>query len=314
MVGEHMKNILSYYYGLHPEEIMHIKDSYYFDYNSSRYVFETFKRPLNDINCLYKINKQMINRNLLVHEIILNNDNNVITYVNNVPYVLMEISVNPNVRINLLDICHINNSSIDMECDSVLERNDWIALWEAKNDYIEAQINEVGKKHPELCNYANYYIGLAENAIYYVREALKLKEPSKKGVCHKRISYEDNLFDLYHPFNYVYDYRVRDVCEYVKSAFFKDEDAYNIVEQYFNNNYITYKEALLFYGRLLYPSYFFDMYDDIINNVLEDNNINNIINKVNDYEAFLLNVYIFLTHNYDRYVPGVDWIIKRSLI
>lgn len=307
-----MKNILNYYYSLYPNEVRYNNEKYFFEYMDSKYVFEVFKRPLSDIDSIYKINRQMIQRDILVHEIILNNDKKILTFVNNTPYILMEIFVNEKIRITLPEICHINNDSINIESDNILSRNDWVNLWEIKIDYIESQINEVGKKYPNLSNYANYYIGLAENAIFYVRNANKIEDLDFKSVCHKRINYYDEFYTLYNPTEYIYDYRFRDVCEYIKSAFFNGEDTYTILNEYFMNNILSYKEALLFYGRLLYPSYFFDMYDDIINNNLEEKLIEKIILRTNEYEIFLYNVYLLLLKLYNRYIPSVDWIIKRS--
>ena len=309
-----MKNILGYYYGLHPEEISYKDNKYFFEYRDRKYVFEPFERPLGDIECLYKINKQMIERNILVHEIIPNNENNVITYVNNVGYILMEIYINKDARINLPEVCYINNNSIGVECNKTLNRYDWVNLWEIKNDFLEAQINEIGKKYPNLCNYANYYIGLSENAILYVKEASKLDDVALISICHKRIDSKDNLFELYNPLRYIYDYRVRDISEYIKSAFFNDEDVYGIVKEYFLNNYISYKEALLFYGRLLYPSYFFFFFDNIVKNELNENLIDGLVSKSEAYEKFLTNIHLYLSKLYNRYIPSIDWLIKRSYI
>lgn len=309
-----MKNILNYYYSLHPDEVSHKDNKYFFEYLDCKYVFEPFTRPLSDIDCLYKINREMISREILVHEIIINNENKIITYVNNIPYVLMELYVNYNARINLAELCYINNNSIGIECEKILNRYDWANLWETKNDYFESQINEIGKKYPNLCNYANYYIGLAENAISYVKDANKIEDTTLISVCHKRINSKSSLFELYNPLRYIYDFRIRDVCEYIKSAFFNKEDAYGILDEYFKNNYISYKEALLFYGRLIYPSYFFDLYDDIVNNDLNENLIEDIAVMSEEYELFLTNVYLFLSKLYNRYIPAVDWLIKRSLI
>lgn len=308
-----MNNIIAYYYSLHPKEISHINDKYFFEYNDCNYVFMIYDRPLSDLSAIFKINKEMINRNILVHEIILNNEKEVLTYVSNKPYILMEIFINKEARITLPEICYINNSSISIDCNKIINRQDWVSLWEAKNDYFEVQINEIREKYPNLCNYANYYIGLAENAISYVRIIMNIKEEALSSICHKRIHSKDTLFSLYNPLNYVCDYRIRDICEYVKSSFFEGDDAYKIVEEYFLNNYISYKEALLFYGRLLYPSYFFDLHDDIVNNNLDETLIEKIIIKSNSYEKFLFDIYIYLTKLYKRYVPGIDWIIKRSL-
>lgn len=307
-----MKNILGYYYSLHPSEIYHKDDKYFFEYLDNNYVLEPFKRPLNDVDALYNVNTQMKKKDLLIHEIIINNENKILTYINNVPYILLEIFINPKSRIMLLDICHINNSTTELQVSNVLNRTDWTNLWEMKNDYFESQISELSKKHPVLCNYANYYIGLAENAIAYVRNANKIDDNTLTCICHKRISTSDTVYSLYNPTEFVYDYRIRDACEYIKSAFFNDEDAYSLIEEYFKYNSLSYKEALLFYGRLLYPSYFFDIYDEIVNKDLDDNIIENIIIKSDAYEKFLLEVYILFTKLYNRYIPGIDWIIKRS--
>ncbi len=308
-----MKNQIAFYYSLHPKEIAHLNDKYFFEYLGNNYALEPFGRPVSEADSLYKVNRQMISRNLLVHEIILNNEKNVITYINNIPYVLMEIYVNKNARITLADVCHINNNSINIECDSVIARYDWVFLWEAKNDYFEAQINEIGKKYPNLCNYVNYYIGLAENAISYVRFAMQLESQIQTSICHKRIDCSGTLYSLYNPLNYVCDYKVRDICEYVKNAFFCNKDAFDIVCTYFKNNYLSYKEALLFYGRLLYPSYFFDLYDDIVNKDLKENKIEDVVNKSDAYEIFLVNVYMYLSKIYNKYIPAIDWIIKKAI-
>lgn len=311
-----MKNILSYYYNVHPDNISHKQDDYYFNYNNNYYVFQMLKRPSSDVEFLYELNKKMIEKNILVHEIILNTENNKITYINNKPFVLMIFHINPNLKISLYDIYYINNQTINLKTGDILNRFNWINLWETKNDYIESQINELGIKFPNISKYINYYIGLAENAISYARNVLTKNEKIDLCVSHKRIKFDDSLFDLYNPLNYICDYKIRDICEYVKDVFFykNEKIAYYIVENYFKSNKITYTEALLFYSRLLYPSYFFDLYDDIINEKKNELEIEKIIIKSNEYEYFLLNTYLFLSNLYNIYIPSIDWIIKRSYI
>lgn len=308
-----MNNIIDYYYGLESNELVFKNEKYFFEYENKSYALEKVNRPITDIEALYNLNKVMLERNILVHKIVLNKENNVITYIDNKPYILMEIFINKEARIKLSDLCYINNSSFLVEYDNVLDRHNWIKLWETKNDYFEQQINELGKKYPNLCTYANYYIGLAENAISYMKRVGEIKEDAFISVCSKRIEHNGDLFSLYNPLNFIYDYRVRDASEYIKSCFFNDRDALNLVKEYFENNYLTYKEALLFYTRLLYPSYFFDLYDDVINKELKESVIDEITNKTNNYELFLKEVYFFLSNLYRRYIPSIDWIIKRSL-
>lgn len=307
-----MNNILLYYYDLNPLELVFRDERYYFEYLDRKYIFEAYNRPLIELETIYEVNKKMIENNILVHEIVKNKENNILTFINGINYCLMEVFVNEKTNINLPDICYINNNSIYINNVDILNRADWINLWGMKNDYFEEQINEIGKRYNWLSKYINYYIGMAENAISYMQNISNVKEEVLYSICSKRINYKSSLIELYNPLNYIYDYRVRDASEYIKSSFFYGVDAMKLVEEYFENNYLNYKEALIFYARLLYPSYFFDLYDDILNKKMAESNINDIVQKSCEYEEFLRKVYYYLTNLYKRYIPYVDWIIKRS--
>lgn len=306
-----MQNILSYYYNLYPDNILIDSDKYIFDYENRHYSFELYKRPLEDINNLYELDIKLIENNIMMHEIIKNNNGDILTCVNSKPYILMEINVNKNAKIRLSEICFINNNSVDIKKSDALLRTNWTNLWEAKIDYFESQINEIGKKYPNLCNYANYYIGLAENATMYIKNINNIYETTFISICHKRINSMKTYYELYHPINLVLDFRVRDACEYIKSCFFNDLDAYDTLKEYFKMNYISYKEALLFYGRLIYPSYFFDLYDDIVNLNLNEQEIEKIVIKSEEFENFLINVHSYLSNLYNKYIPQIDWLTKK---
>lgn len=308
-----LKNILNYYYDIYPNDIIYNENKYFFSYNNNNYIMQKFSRPINDIDFLYDINKKMIDKNILVHEIKKNKFNNIITYINLEAFVLMEYYVNFNKKINLPEICFINNSTLNMECNNVLKRNEWEKLWEIKNDYFESQIMDINKKYKKLCIYANYYIGLAENAIIYAKKTALIEDKVFMCICHKRINSSDTMYELYHPFNYIYDYRVRDLAEYIKSVFFSNKDVTNIIEEYFYNNYLTYKEALLFYSRLLYPTYFFDLYDDITNDLKKESEIEKVLLLQKKYEEFLFKIHSYLSKLYNRKLPDVEWLFNRQL-
>ena len=101
-----MQNILSYYYNLYPDNILIDSDKYIFDYENRHYSFELYKRPLEDINNLYELDTKLIENNIMMHEIIKNNNGDILTYVNSKPYILMEINVNKNAKIRLSEICY----------------------------------------------------------------------------------------------------------------------------------------------------------------------------------------------------------------
>jgi len=89
-----MNNIIDYYYGLEPNELIFKDEKYFFNFGDKSYVLEKVNRPIADIEALYNLNKVMIERNILVHKIILNKENNVISYIDNKSYILMEIFIN----------------------------------------------------------------------------------------------------------------------------------------------------------------------------------------------------------------------------
>ena len=139
------------------------------------------------------------------------------------------------------------------------------------------------------------------------------------------------LFDLYNPFNLVIDYKVRDVAEYIKSVFFYGEnscvegvvnsenmivDKCNIILERIFKKYITIihyikkyifdNEALkLLFARLLFPSYYFDLYENVIDNSLNENVISCIIKKSSAYEEFLKTILLKTP------IPYVEWLASK---
>ena len=67
----------------------------------------------------------------------------------------------------------------------------------------------------------------------------------------------------------------------------------------------------MLYARLLYPSYYFDAYEDVMNNNGDEKVIIKITDKVNEYEMFLKRAYEEISKytNLER----IDWIIKKEL-
>ena len=64
----------------------------------------------------------------------------------------------------------------------------------------------------------------------------------------------------------------------------------------------------MFYARLLYPTYYFDVFENIIDDEEDEKNLDKIVSKSHEYELFLKDVYIFLSKSY--YMPEITWIIK----
>ena len=106
------------------------------------------------------------------------------------------------------------------------------------------------------------------------------------GVCHKRIGVNSTLFDLYNPLNLIIDYKVRDFSEYIKSAFFNNINVDKIINILFNNYYFDKLNLSLIVSRLLFPSYFYDLFEKIISGYKESI-IFEITKKSSNYEDFI---------------------------
>ena len=280
-------------------------NGYYFNINNNSYIFTIYNRPLNECSSIYNLYNELLKRKIFTNDIVLNKNNQIITMVNNVPYVLLKDNT-INKRINMNDILYLQNNSINIYNDKLLFRNNWITLWEIKIDYYESRLKEMDNKYPLLSNTLDYYIGLGENAIsYLVNNNIKVND---LVLSHKRIKMDDSSFEFYNPFNYILDSRVRDFSEYIKSLFFKDMITFENFEGYLNILNFNKDEYILLISRLLYPSYYFDLFDDIVNNNEDENIIKNVINKNNDYILFLKNTFYYIIYKKRINIPIIEWI------
>ena len=290
-----MKNALNYYYNLNIDNIHQKNKNYYFKVNNLQYMLlECVSEEINDI---YSLNVYLT-KNYPFYKIILNKDNKVITIINETNYILLEI--NNNIKeLNLNEIIKINNISIVNF--NKLRRDNWYTLWTNKIDYFEYQINQIGKKYPIIRESFNYYIGLAETAISLIKSINN--ESMYLSLSHKRIN---NAFDLYNPLNLIIDVRIRDICEYFKFCFFENKNIFKELEVFLNYNKMSYNESIYFLARMLFPTYYFDLYEKIIANEVKEEEIKKIISKVDKYEKLLKYIYLNFKNN-NLYI---EWLEK----
>ena len=157
------------------------------------------------------------------------------------------------------------------------------------------------------------YIGMAENAISYLVNN-KLNEELTYYIAHRRLSINSTLYDLYNPINFIVDYSVRDVCEYAKNVFFDNKEKSYMVYEYIKNAGFNYDEIILLLARFLYPTYYFDMIQDCIDNKKQENDlwecIRKYVSRVDEYEAYLKNIFEYFSQVYN--IELVEWIITKK--
>lgn len=283
-----MLDYINYFYNLYPPLLNKENDNYVFFVGNEKYYLTPYRRELSEIKDLVELNKRMISSNSLVHEIIINKFNEPISVISNENYVLLRVYVNDIKKIDINDIIYMLNENVDLSGLKSLLRTNWVSLWSSKVDYIEYQMGHLIKKYPLLNNTIDYYLGLCENAITYIKN-LKMFSDYKIpiGISHKRIIKDATLFDLYNPLNLILDYKVRNIAEYLKDAFFKDEDVNYILNIVFKNFWFDKLNLSLLVARLLYPSYYFDLFEEIIDKELDENIIFPLTKKSSKYEEFI---------------------------
>lgn len=306
-----MKETINYYYNLNPNRINKIFDYYYFYINNELYYFVIYDRKIDDINAIYDFNRKMISSNILVNEIINNKDSSVVTYVNKIPYILMKIYVNINKNITLAEISYLSNSKI-LYCNNLM-RSNWALLWIRKIDYLEYHHEHNYQKYPLLSSSFDYFIGLSENAISYLNNTIKNMSPDDSDIgviSHDIINIDDTIYSLYNPLNIIIDHKARDLAEYIKNSFFNDNFAiFEELDEYFKYNYFSFYGINLLVARILYPSFYFDRYDEIVNEKIQESSILKITSRIDEYEKYLQDVFNYLKKYYN--IKDVEWIMKK---
>ena len=304
-----MKNNIMYYYNLRIDNITQNNNNYYFTINNDNYCFTIYTRDIKESNEIYKLNKYMLSSNILVHEIIPNKDNYVVTIINNIPYILYKIYINKNKKLTINELTYLSNYTYQV--DKILTRNNWNILWSNKIDYFEYQINQMGKKYPILVDTFAYFTGLAENAISYVKYTTletQMETSDNPVISHRKIN--NTIESLYNPLNIILDHKSRDIAEYIKLSFLnKNTNIYQELDSYFSNNYYSEFGLRLLYARIIYPSFYFDMYEQIIQGLRKESDLLNIVTLLDDYELYLKEMYYYLKKYHN--IPEIDWITKK---
>ena len=309
-----MKDNLNFYYNLNISTIDEEEGITHFLLNNNHYYFVPLNRNPKELDDILKVSQELKNHGLLVHDLIANKMGNIITNIYNTNYILMHINGDIYDEITLPDILKLNKTFILNKTKSNLYRNNWSKLWSDKVDYFEYQISELGKDKEIILESFSYYIGLAENAISYVNSIpLRFKFTDQDKIClsHRRLNFPNYKLNYLNPLSFIFDLEVRDLAEYLKSAFFQNEDALNYLKLILKTTHFTPYSLSMLYARLLYPTYYFDIYEKIMNKQTSEENLLPIIEKNHEYELFLKNSY----YEISKYAPleRIEWLLKKEL-
>ena len=267
-------------------------------YNNHLFCFYEYRRNIKELDALNNLNKLMILKKISINRIIDNIFNKPLTIYNKKNYVLVLINYEYQENANLRFIEAFNNKEFE-----ILKRNNWSYLWSIKIDYIEYQLKHIKNSYPIINDSVNYYIGMAENAIHYFNMLNLSTMPLY--IEHRRVDKNN----IYNPIELVIDYKVRDIAEYLKISFVNGNLSIYDIKNYINNLNINNIDYILLYVRMLYPSYYFDLYEKIVNDKESENEIKKILDLKDVYEELLYEIFLVIKKKAN--VIGIDWINKK---
>lgn len=292
-----MKNVIYTYYNILLDEINKDSNNYFFYFNNDLYIFYLVLNDINVVELIYNFIKE---NNIESFEIVLNKDGKLFCDVDNKKYSLLKIKGILKYEIKFEEFKFY---PIDKE------PYNWGELWSERLDYYEIQLRELGYNYQTVLNSFGMFSGLAENAILYFNMSKRMFNDNEVvGIVHNRMNYPCYLIDYNNPLNLVIDYNIRDIAEYIKAYLLSD--AYDV------NNVLLLLERLnvnnlmfnLLYSRLMYPTFYFDVFDKIILEDGKDSDIVDVLNVVDKYLDMLNKVYLKFKDKYS--MLNVEWLNK----
>lgn len=296
-----MKNVLYNYYDILVDELNKSANNYFFYFNNELFLFYLV---LNDINLVENIYKYIVENNIESFNIILNKEGNLFSDVDKKKYVLLRVKgiLKYEVKFDEFKYYPVNSNGVN-----------WGTLWSERLDYYEVQIRELGIKYQTVLNSFGMFSGLAENAILYFNMTMEKfgDLESNVGIVHNRVKYPCYLIDYYNPVNFVIDYSVRDIGEYIKSYIISDDFDFNNVVTLINRMNLNDLMFNLLYARLLYPTFYFDVFDKIILEDGRDSDIVFILDKIDIYLDTLKRLYDRFNNEYQMF--RIEWLNKIKM-
>ena len=297
-----MNNAILFYFNINVSNIKRINNNYYFNYLNNSYVVYLYNRDLNDSIYLYNLNLELLNRGIPGYDILLTKNREILFLYEDKYYILMRY---PNINNRIITFDDIKNFNVEVNNKyKKLDMSNWSNSWSNKIDFIEYQFNQMKNKYPLIDTYIDYYIGMWENAISYFNNNPIL---NRKYICHKRVYINMDLYEFLNPLTFVVDYKERDIGEYIKSFVINKNFSFSTIDKYLDN--LSKDSIILIISRLLFPSYFFDMYESVIIDKLDEKEISYIVSKNSNIINTLK--YIFNRFSYMN-IAYINWIKKET--
>ena len=83
-------------------------------------------------------------------------------------------------------------------------------------------------------------------------------------------------------------------------------DGGNIEFVKYENNRLTINSCLLFLSRMFYPTFYFDIYENVLQGKEKEKSLLKVISRINEYEYLLKQIYLYLRSIMN--VPEIEWL------
>ena len=280
-----MKEFIEYNYDLRCDDLAILNNLLYFKHLDKFYIISNFNRDEVEFE---KVLNYLISNNLKSLKVVMNKKGSYISEFNGKKYVVMESGC--------------ENEIIDFPiCIGGLinENNYWNEIWENRVVQLEKHKSELSL-NKDIFYILNYYIGLIEICIYNYNLLIR-KYGQKNGLSiqHNRIEFPMYSFSYYNPVNYLFDFEFRDFAEYLKMRFFysdfSTDEAISVIDNYNFDNF----SINMFFVRLIYPTYFLELYDMQNKNNVYSDLFYDLLKKSSQYENFILKLITAMSSKYE---------------
>ena len=129
-------------------------------------------------------------------------------------------------------------------------------------------------------------------------------------LSHRRVGYPNYKLNFLNPLSFIFDLEVRDVAEYLKAMLFtcEIEEVLEELNTYLKIKKLNIYEAQMLLARLIYPSYYFDTYEKVMDKDEDSEKLVAIIKKVDEIEYFLKKTYELLSSYVN--IDKIEWFIN----
>ncbi len=272
-----------------------------------------------DLNLVFSINKYLLSRDLINYSLVLTETNNLFFSHNGKKYLLCKM-------INDFLFASVFELKIETIFESLprlwlpYEISDnsnnyvfrWKILWQNKIDYFEKQMIHLKGKFPILNTVSSYYIGMAENAILYLTLLIEKQsdfDSSLLAVSHNLWNYRKKGNFFLFPTNLTIDLRIRDISEIIKFfIFFKSNTPYQLFS-HIKKLGLSLLEINLLIARLLFPTYFFAICEDIFSLCISEEEVSFLLKKSEEYQEKVISIIEFLSKEYTLF--KITWLDKN---